>query len=96
MKRSNQFSLGEAIRDFLEAYDLEDKLLEKEVIGYWEEVVGAVINKHTRKVWIKNRKLYARVDSPVVRNELTYSREKIRQALNRMIKKELIVEIVIR
>lgn len=96
MKRSNQFSLGEAIRDFLEEYDLEDKLLEKEAIRHWEEVVGALINKHTRKIWIKDRKLFARVDSPVVRNELTYSREKIRQALNRLIKKELIVEIVIR
>ena len=40
MKKSNELSLGEAIRAFLKVNDLDEKLLETEIYARWEELAG--------------------------------------------------------
>ena len=50
MKKSNELSLGEAIRAFLKVNDLDDKLLETEIYARWEELAGKAINLKTSKL----------------------------------------------
>ena len=82
MSKSNESSLGDAIRRMLEDYRLDGKLNEMKLISKWPHVVGEMINKHTLNLHIKNKTLYIKLDSPALKNELMYSKSKIISDLN--------------
>ncbi len=94
MKYSNDQSLGSAIREFFKAYHLEDKLNETRLIRSWETVVGKVIAKHTKELKIRNRILFVKIDSSALKNELSYQKEKILNALNGEVEAKVIDDIV--
>jgi predicted nucleic acid-binding Zn ribbon protein len=96
MPRSNDRSLGDAIREFLHSYHLEDKLNETKVIQSWGKVVGPMVEKHTEGLYIKNRILFVKVDSPALRQELSFSRSKIVGELNEEVKANVIEDIVLK
>jgi len=95
VKRSNDQSLGEAIKEFLQAYRLEDKLNETRLIASWEKVLGKLVTNHTTELYIKNRILFVKIDSAALRNELSYAREKIVKALNKAVNADVIDDIVL-
>lgn len=95
MKRSNDISLGDAIRDFLSSYHLDEKLLEKQLMLSWEKVMGKMVSQHTTRLNISKKVLYIKVDSAALRNELSFAKENIRKALNSEVKSEVIREVVI-
>ena len=94
MKKSNDQTLKEVINELLEAYKLGDKLKEVRLIDSWEKVVGKLINKHTKNLFIKKKVLFVKLDSAALRNELSYARQKIIKALNKEVKGEVIENIV--
>ncbi|MBE9480441.1 MAG: DUF721 domain-containing protein [Bacteroidetes bacterium] len=94
MKKSNDQTLKEVINELLEAYKLGDKLKEVRLIDSWEKVVGKLINKHTKNLYIKKKVLFVKLDSAALRNELSYARQKIIKALNKEAKEEVIDDIV--
>lgn len=94
-KRSkNDASLGEVIREFIEAYHFSDKLYEIDYRRYWEKVCGKVVAKHTTKMYINKGKLFVRLDSAALRNELNMSRTHICEELNKEAGRKLIEEVV--
>lgn len=95
MKRSNDISLGDAIREFLLSYHLDEKLLEKQVMESWERVMGKMVAQHTIRLNISRKVLYIKVDSAALRSELSFAKEGIRKALNSEVKSEVIREVVI-
>ncbi len=94
MKKSNDQTLKEVINELLKAYKLSDKLKEVRLIDSWEKVVGKLINKHTKNLYIKKKVLFVKLDSAALRNELSYARQKIIKALNKEAKEEVIDDIV--
>ena len=96
MRRSNDQKLSEVIRELLKAYRLDNKLNEVRLIKSWDDVVGKVISKHTKNLYIKRRTLFVTLDSPALKNELSFSRTKIIEALNKEVGEEVIEEIVFR
>ncbi len=93
---SNEQTLGEVVKTLIEMYRIEGKLKEASLINAWESVVGEMIAKHTVQLRINKKVLYIEVDSAALRNELTYAREKLKKALNRKVKDNVIDEVVIR
>ncbi|MGB8490754.1 MAG: DUF721 domain-containing protein [Bacteroidales bacterium] len=96
MRRSKTITLAEAIKDYLHEMNLEDGLTEVNLIGSWEETVGKAISSRTSGIYIKDRVLYIRLSSSVVRNELLMVREALREKLNEKAGREIIKEIVLR
>ena len=95
MKRSNDQSLGDAIKEFLQAYRLEDKLNETRIMQAWPDVMGRLISNHTTDLYIKNKILFVKLDSSALRNELSYAREKIVKALNKAVNVNVIEDVVL-
>ncbi|MBE0638772.1 MAG: DUF721 domain-containing protein [Bacteroidales bacterium] len=93
---SNEQTLGEVLKQLIASYRFEGKLKEASLISSWESVVGEMIAKHTVQLRISKKVLYVEVDSAALRNELTYAREKIKKALNRKVKDNVIDEVVFR
>lgn len=94
IKKSNETTLGEAIQQFIDSYRMDDKLREVSIINAWEPVVGKMIASHTTKLYVKNKKLYVKMDSSVIVNELKYARKKIMISLNKEAGQDVIVDIV--
>ncbi|MEI6696292.1 MAG: DUF721 domain-containing protein [Bacteroidota bacterium] len=93
-KKSNEFTLKEAIEQVLNAYRMNGKINETRIIQAWEQVCGAMISRHTEDMYIKNKILYIKVDSAALRNELSYAKTKLIMTLNHTVKEEVINEIV--
>lgn len=82
MKKSNEQSLGEALKHFLKANGLEEKVLETEIYGRWEELAGRAINLKTRKVKLEDGRLTVYLTSSVLRNELLMRRTELLEHIN--------------
>ncbi len=91
---SNEITLKQAIRQLLNAYRLDGKLNETRLINSWEKVVGKMISKHTTNLYIKNQKLFVCLDSAALKTELSFSKEKMIEMLNKEVGGKIINDIV--
>ncbi|HET6244940.1 MAG: DUF721 domain-containing protein [Bacteroidetes bacterium] len=84
MKRSsNQQSIGEAITDFLKRFRIDVKLAEVSAVASWEKLMGVTVAKRTKEIVIKNKTLYLKIESSALKDELSYSKEKIKDLINK-------------
>ena len=58
IKKSNQFTIKEAVQKLISSYRMEEKLGEVQIVNCWEKVVGKMIANHTKKLYIKKGKLF--------------------------------------
>ena len=93
MRKTTEISLKDAIAKFLKDYRLEEKLNETALIGSWEKVAGKLIARHTKEIFVKDRILYIKVDSPALRQELAFMQSKLLDKLNKAAGLEVITEI---
>lgn len=96
MRKSNESTIREALNEMIQEYGLEEKLVEVDAIKAWEQLVGPVISKHTRHLYVKNRKLIIKLDSAPLKQELSYKKTTILEKINELLGKEWINEVVIR
>ena len=96
LRKNEPQSLGDAIKEFLSNYRHSGKLLESRVISAWPVVMGSNISTYTQDVYIKSKKLYVILSSPVLRNELHMHRSKIVKTINDYVGAEVIDDIVFR
>ena len=82
VRKSNEQSLGEALSQFLKSTGLEEKVLETEIYGRWEELAGGAINVKTKKVKLKGTTLTVYLTSSVLRNELNLRRTEMLERIN--------------
>ena len=95
MKQHNKVSLGEAIDTFIKENKLKPQLDAMRVKSLWEKLMGKTIVKHTTSVHLKAGKLYLNFGTPALKNEMYYSREKIKELLNTELGEEVINEVLI-
>lgn len=95
MKKSNEYTLKQAIGEMLKTYQLDSRLNETSVVNAWEKVMGQVIAKYTLSVRMQNAVLYVRVQSAALKQELTYRRSEIAEKLNSECGGEIVREVVI-
>lgn len=88
-------TIGELINEFLMQQRGAGYIDEMKVVTAWPKVVGPFIASHTMDVSMKNGVLFVRVDSDVLRNELSYSKSLLIKNLNGQVGKEAITEIVL-
>jgi predicted nucleic acid-binding Zn ribbon protein len=95
MQKSNQQSIKEAIDALLRIYGLDGRMKEVRLVGSWEKVMGKMIARHTKEIFIRDRKLYVRLDSAALRGELSYGTEKMVKMLNEEAGGSVIDEVVL-
>jgi len=95
MKRKNEQTLGEAINEMLRIFGLQQKLDETKLIASWEKVMGKTIAKHTTRMYISKKKLFIHLNSSVLREELSYGKDKIIKLMNEAAGKKVIEDVVL-
>jgi len=94
MRKKNTERLRDIIQQVLQEQHLDGKLNDKHIIEAWPVVLGKNISKYTTELNVKNKTLYVRLSSSVLRHDLFLSREEIKKALNRHVGQEVINDIV--
>lgn len=96
MKRSDAKSVGEIIKTILQQEHLEDRLYEQQIVELWPKVVGPVINKYTVSRYIVDHKFVVHLSSAPLKNELMMHKSRLVEALNKLVDKQIITEIIIK
>jgi predicted nucleic acid-binding Zn ribbon protein len=94
LKYSNEQSLKEVINELIKTYKLENGIAEANIISSWERIVGTMIFKHTEKIYIKNRNLYLKIDSPALKHELSMVKSILLKKINKSVNQGQIKEII--
>ena len=76
-RKSDIHKIDSEIQDLLKSFRIEDKFKETELIVSWEKIMGSTIAKRTQKIFIKDRKMYVKLSSAPLKNELNMSKSKI-------------------
>ncbi|MDM1045361.1 DUF721 domain-containing protein [Myroides sp. 1354] len=91
---------GKGISELLQLFrtenNLDQGLNEFDVYEAWKAVLGPGITSYTLDIAFKRTTLYVKLSSSIVRDELSYGREKIIKMLNEELKRELITDLVLR
>jgi hypothetical protein len=96
-KRNNEhISIADALKEFVETNKLEYGLDVVNVQDTWKDMMGNGVNNYTTDIQLKNNTLYVQLSSSVLREELSYGKEKIIAMLNESLGKEVITKIVLR
>lgn len=96
MKKQNEQPIKKALQQMLERYKLDEKVNEIKLINNWEKMMGKTIARYTQEIYVNKKKLFIRVLSAPLKQELTYSRDKIIELVNNEIGEGYINEVVIR
>ncbi|NND63778.1 MAG: DUF721 domain-containing protein [Flavobacteriaceae bacterium] len=96
-RKAENSSLGDVIKEFISSRKkLAQGLNKVSAADAWNKVMGEAISKYTTQVLLERDTLYVQLSSSVLREELSYGREKIMKLLNEELGKELIKKLVLR
>ena len=96
-KRSGEYhSLGDALKDFINENSLEKGLEKINARDAWVTLMGNGVNNYTTDVQLRDDTLYVSLNSSVLREELSYGKEKIIRMLNEELGTEVIKKIILR
>lgn len=96
-KRHNENqSISDIIKEFVDANHLETGLNKVNVQEAWANMMGNGVNNYTTAVQLERDTLYVQLSSSVLREELSYGKDKIINMLNESIGKEVIKKLVLR
>ncbi|UKM65042.1 DUF721 domain-containing protein [Flavobacteriaceae bacterium GSB9] len=96
-KRNNEhIKISDALKEFIETNKLEKGLDKVNVAGAWAKLMGNGVNNYTTSVNLERETLYIQLNSSVLREELSYGKQKIITMLNDELGKEIIKKLVLR
>ena len=96
-KRNNEnLNMADALKEFVETNRLEKGLDAINVADAWKNMMGNGVNNYTTAIQLKGDTLFVQLSSSVLREELSYGKQKIINMLNEKLGKELIKKLVLR
>jgi len=88
--------LKKTIDQLLRAYGYQDQLDELELVKIYEDLVGEIFANHTQKIGFKDKKLYVKLDSASLKQELSYVKEGLVEKINRKMGRRVVEQIIIK
>ena len=93
MKRKKARPIGDLVRQYLRDEGLETPLNQHRLISSWGEVMGNGILTYTGELFIKNQTLWVKINSSVLRQELSIGRNQIVRRLNEHVGAQVITDV---
>ena len=96
MKRKNEQSIGEILREYLKMTQLENHVFETRIAEVWQETLGDRITLETDRIHLQSGTLFVTLKSPSLKNDILMQRTVIRTVLNEKLGGDIIKSVVIR
>ena len=94
MRKANDKSIKEAIAQMLNVYKIKRRFDETAIIALWPQLVGKPVANRTKEIFISDKKLFLRIESSVVRNELMLMKTLIVNKINEAAANEIVNELI--
>lgn len=94
MRKSNDQSLKQVLQDMIKRYDLQSGLNNAKIINLWNNTLGKEVSLQTKKLTIKNNKLYVTIQSSALASELFAVKLEIIEKLNQKIGDNYLKDII--
>ena len=91
-----EYSLGDALRKFLNQSQLKGSIQALQIEEVWEQIMGKTVARYTDKIQIHGHTLYVNTTVAPLRQELIYQKDKIIQRVNEALGENVIKEVVIK
>ena len=95
-RKREHTSLGDVLKNFISANRLDRGLNKVSAREAWHEVMGTAISNYTTAVTLDGSTLHVQLSSSVLREELSYGKEKIIKLINDELGEELVSKLVLR
>ena len=92
----SEYSMGDAIKKFLEQSRLKGGVQALQIEDAWEKIMGKTIAKYTDKIEIIGSTLFISSTVAPLKNELLYQKTKIIERVNEALGEKVITEVVIK
>lgn len=79
----------------VDAFGMREKMDELNISTAWDQIVGAMVARHTMSLRLRRGKLVVRVDSAPLRQELSFMREALKEILNKRAGRIVVEEIIL-
>ncbi|MDP6922682.1 MAG: DUF721 domain-containing protein [Lutibacter sp.] len=95
-KRNRQFqSIEELMKEVISENKLQKGLAQLEVEAVWANLMGKGVASYTQSVQLNKKTLLVRLSSSVLREELSYGKEKIIKMLNEALGERMITKLIL-
>jgi len=93
---NNENSVGDVLKHIIETNKLQVGIDQITVKEAWVSLMGNGVNSYTKEVTLRKNTLYVELTSAVLRQELSYGKEKIIRMINEEFRRDVVKEIVFR
>ena len=91
-----QYSIGDAIKLFLNQSRIKGSIQALQIEDVWEQVMGKTIARYTENLKVINKTLFITTYMAPLKQELIYQKEKIKLRVNEALGKNIIKEIIVK
>ena len=96
MRRNNINTIGEVIKKLIRNNKLSKRLDVLNVLDVWNNIIGKDLEKYIKSTKLVNDKLYVKLRSSIVRNEMSYKKAQLIQKINKKLNKDVIKDIILK
>lgn len=94
MKRTYPRLISDIVAEAIERVGLTEQFAEHRICALWPEIVGQGINRYTLKRYVDRGKLHVYLTSGPLKNELSFNRKTLVNALNAAVGSDVIDDII--
>lgn len=94
--RNNEVHLGQALKNAMKEWRLDERLYENLLQTKWHEIVGTTIAKYTNAVYLQKNQLIIQTDIAALKQELLHNKAKLIEKVNAFFAAEIVKDIYIK
>lgn len=96
MRRNNINTIGQVIKKLIKNKKLSKRLDALKVLDVWNNIIGKDLEKYIKSTKLVDDKLYVKLRSSIVRNEMSYKKTQLIQRINKKLNKDVIKDIILK
>ncbi|MFI3306813.1 MAG: DUF721 domain-containing protein [Rikenellaceae bacterium] len=96
MRRTQTMLIGDILKEFFERPYIAARLAEAKLPETWRTVVGDQVANMTSELRFDNGILHVKIESSLIRQELFYQREALKERINEVSKAKLVGAVIVR
>ena len=96
MRRNNINTLGQVIKKLIKNKKLSKRLDALKVLDVWNNIIGKDLEKYIKSTKLVDDKLYVKLRSSIVRNEMYYKKTQLIERINKKLNKDVIKDIILK
>ena len=93
-KQKRVKALGTSIDKFFQHHKLEGQFTESLIQAEWKNIAGVLIANHTSSIYLKGQKLYLKIDSAPLRNEMLMNKRQLISNINHALGDEQVSQVI--